>query len=502
MKHASCLIDKNHTIADIPDELFGSFIEHLGRAVYTGVYEPKHPTADARGFRRDVIELVKDLGVPLVRYPGGNFVSGYNWTDGIGPVKSRPKRLDLAWHSIETNEFGIDEFADWAHEANTEIMAAVNLGTGTPQDAGYMVEYCNHPNGTHWSDLRVQNGHNDPHNIKTWCLGNEMDGHWQICQLSSTDYAKKAREAAKIMKWVDPSIKLVACGSSSSGMPSFPDWDRVVLEYLYDHIDFLSLHSYYEKETTTEDFLASFTNMDYLIRTVGGVIDFVKAKTRSKKDVMLSFDEWNIWYQKKQSEHPWECAPSILEENYSLLDSLVMGGLLCTLLNNSDRVKMASLAQLVNVIAPITTKPGGGILKQSTYFPFQQVSRYGRGKALKTLLSSPIIETKSWGEAPLLQMAATMDEESESITLFVLNTDMNDSIDLSLDMRSFKNLKLTEHLIMHGDDLNATNTFENPEAVVPYSLSTDMHKNEGGVFSLILPSLSWNTFRFSMSEKN
>lgn len=500
MKQAHCLIDKKYIIDDINDELFGSFIEHLGRAVYTGIYEPKHPTADAKGFRHDVIKLVKELDIPIVRYPGGNFVSGYNWTDGIGPVKSRPKRLDLAWHTIENNSFGIDEFADWAREAGTEIMAAVNLGTGTPQDAGYMVEYCNHPNGTYWSDLRVQNGHTEPHNIKTWCLGNEMDGHWQICQLSAEDYAKKAREAAKIMKWIDPSIKLVACGSSSSRMPSFPDWDRIVLEYLYDHVDYLSLHSYYEKESTTEDFLASFANMDYLIRTVGGVIDFAKAKTGSKKDVKLSFDEWNIWYQKKQSDHDWQNAPVMFEESYSLLDSLVMGGLLCTLLNNCDRVKMASLAQLVNVIAPITTKPGGGILKQSTYYPFLQVSKYGRGKALKVLSRTPVIETKQWGEAPLLQIAATMDEETESVTLFVLNTDVNDSINLTLDMRSFGKTEIIEHLIMNGDNLYAANTFENPETVVPKYVPTDTHTNDGGVFNLNLQKLSWNVIRFTIPK--
>ena len=327
-----------------------------------------------------------------------------------------------------------------------------------------------------------------------------MDGHWQICQLSAEDYAKKAREAAKIMKWVDPSIKLVACGSSSSRMPSFPDWDRVVLEYLYDHVDYLSLHSYYEKESTTEDFLASFTNMDYLIHTVGGVIDFVKAKTGSRKNVRLSFDEWNIWYQKKQSDHDWQTAPVMFEESYSLLDSLVLGGLLCTLLNNCDRVKMASLAQLVNVIAPITTKPGGGILKQSTYYPFLQVSKYGRGKALKVLSRTPVIETKMWGEAPLLQIAATMNEETNSVTLFVLNTDINDSINLSLDMRSFGNPEITEHLIMYGDDLEAANTFENPETVVPKSVPVDTHSNDGGVFSLNLQKLSWNTIRFSIPK--
>jgi len=500
MKTATCLIDKNYTIAEVESGLYGSFIEHLGRAIYTGVYEPGHPLADEQGFRTDVIKMVRELGVPIVRYPGGNFVSGYNWTDGIGPFEERPRRLDLAWHSIETNMFGVDEFVDWARKADSEVMAAVNLGTGSPQDAGYMVEYCNHPSGTYWSDLRRANGHAEPHKIGTWCLGNEMDGHWQICQLSADDYAKKAREAAKIMKWVDPSIKLVACGSSSSSMPSYPEWDLKVLEYLYDHIDYLSLHSYYENDSGIEDFLASFANMDRLIRTVGGIIDYAKAKNRSKRDVYLSFDEWNVWYQTKQSEHPWEVAPSILEDNYSLLDALVFGGLMCTLLNNCDRVKMASLAQLVNVIAPIVTKPGGGVLKQSTYYPFQQVSRYGRGVALRPLVSSPMVETKKRGEVPMLQMAATFDEQSDSVTLFVLNTGVNDTINLSIDLRSFGKISFLEHLVMRGDNLDATNTFDNPDAVVPYSMPLSAAANEQGSLSLTLANLSWNVLRFGISK--
>ncbi|MBN2546591.1 MAG: alpha-N-arabinofuranosidase, partial [Spirochaetes bacterium] len=276
MKKVKCLIDKDYIIGSVDPKLYSSFIEHLGRAIYTGIYEPDHKTADEQGFRKDVLTLVKELGVALVRYPGGNFLSGYRWTDGIGPKKDRPKRLDYAWRSIETNEIGIDEFVDWCKKAGTEVMAGVNLGTGTPQDAGYMLEYCNFPEGTYWSDLRKENGHKKPHNIKYWCLGNEMDGPWQICQLTADEYGRKARETAKIMKWIDSDIKLVACGSSTTWMPTYPEWDRIVLEHVYDQVDYISLHRYYENEGNIEDFLASFVDMNNFIHTITSVADYVK----------------------------------------------------------------------------------------------------------------------------------------------------------------------------------------------------------------------------------
>ncbi|MBR1911841.1 MAG: alpha-N-arabinofuranosidase, partial [Treponema sp.] len=306
---------KDFTKGKVDDNLFSSFIEHLGRAVYTGIYEPGHPEADEQGFRKDVIKLVKDLNVSLVRYPGGNFLSGYNWKDGIGPRNKRPVRLDRAWHTIETNQVGIDDFYDWTKKAGTQILGAVNMGTGTPQDAGDIVEYCNFPDGTYWSDLRAQNGHKEPYNIKYWCIGNEMDGPWQICHLDANDYGKKALEAAKIMKWTDDSIKVVVCGSATSSMPTYPEWDRIVLEHTYDMADYISIHRYFENYGNDDDFLASFYDMDQFITTCTATCDYVKALKRSNKTMYLSFDEWNVWYQQKQTPHPWQEAPRILEDN-------------------------------------------------------------------------------------------------------------------------------------------------------------------------------------------
>lgn len=496
MKQAKCIIEKDYQIAETDPRVFGSFIEHLGRVVYTGIYEPSHPTADEQGFRRDVLDLVRQLKVPIIRYPGGNFVSGYNWTDGIGPVKNRPRRLDLAWKSIETNEIGIDEFVDWCQKAGSQVMEAVNLGTGTPAEAANLVEYCNHPSGTYWSDLRRQNGHADPHNIKVWCLGNEMDGPWQICHLSAEDYGKKALEAAKMMRWVDPRIELVACGSSNSGMPTFPEWDRTVLEYLYDEVDFISLHSYFGHDDveTMDDYLASFVNMDNFIQTITATADFVKAKKRSQKRLNLSFDEWNIWANRHAGFENWDHAKPRLEQIYNLSDALVFGGLICSLLNHADRVKMACLAQLINAIAPIYTQPGGPVIKQSIFYPFQQVSTYGRGSVLKPIMSCPKYESKVYGEVPLLQSTVVLNQENNEISIFVLNCDQNENMEMDLDFRSFGSVTPIEHVVLDGPDPAATNSFENPERVKPRNMMIE--SQDATQLKVILPKLSWNMLRF------
>ncbi|MBN1501844.1 MAG: alpha-N-arabinofuranosidase [Spirochaetes bacterium] len=498
MKKAKCIVDKNHSIAKAEPELFGSFIEHLGRAVYGGIYEPEHPLADEDGFRKDVIDAVHKLNVPVIRYPGGNFLSGYNWTDGIGPKEKRPRRLELAWHSIETNAIGIDEFVKWAAKANSKVMGAVNLGTGTPQEAANLVEYCNHPGGTYWSDLRIQNGSKDPYDIKIWCLGNEMDGDWQMGQLSSADYAKKAKEAAKMMRLVDPEIKLVACGSSGPGMATYPEWDRVILESLYEQVDFLSLHQYFEYKGDVQEFIASFYEMDQFIKTVSAVTDYVKTKTRSKKNMYLSFDEWNIWYMSQQQKHDWLEAPEILENRYTLLDALTVGGMICSLLNNSDRVKMACLAQLINVIAPIVTEKNGGIFIQPIYYPFFQASVHASGgTVLKSLSTIPEIEIEKYGKVPVIQNSVIYDREKKKLTVLALNCDQKDTVSFEIDARSFGKTVPVEHLCLKGDDLFAQNSFEKPENVVPCNLDISGIENNSGHITINLQPLSWNVVIFS-----
>ncbi|HHV31060.1 MAG TPA: alpha-N-arabinofuranosidase [Clostridiales bacterium] len=491
MKRAKIHIEKDFELAKTDDRLFSSFLEHLGRAVYTGIFEPGHPLADKNGFRTDVLQLIHELNISHVRYPGGNFLSGYDWKDGIGPKENRPRRLDLAWRSIESNQFGINEFYDWSKKAGTQIMGAVNMGTGTPKDAGELLEYCNFPGGTYWSDLRKKHGHPDPMNIKLWCIGNEMDGEWQICHLDADDYGKKAVETAKIMRWIDRDIELVACGSSTTLQKSYPEWDRKVMENTYDFVDYISLHRYYENEGNDFDFLASFVDMDQFIHTLTGTADYVRALKRGKKDLCFSFDEWNVWYQHNQTCRDWMEAPDLLEDQYTLLDALVFSSMGMTLINHADRVKIACLAQLVNVIAPIVTERGGRVLRQSIFYPFLFLSQYGRGTVLKPVVKTPVAESR-YGKTPLIYPCVVYRPEEGVVTMFCLNIS-EEEMELGLELRSFGSVSMEKHLCLSGN-LKARNTFEAPNTVVPKTIEP-----VPGVFSsctLVLPKQSFHVIRF------
>ncbi|MCR4589224.1 MAG: alpha-N-arabinofuranosidase [Lachnospiraceae bacterium] len=501
MKKASIILDKDFTIGEIDRRIYGSFIEHLGRAVYGGIYEPGHPEADGNGFRKDVMQMVKKLGVPMVRYPGGNFVSGFNWEDSVGPKENRPKRLDLAWFTTETNEVGLHEFADWAENAGSEIMYAVNLGSRGPENARDIVEYANHPSGSRYSDLRIANGRKEPFGIKLWCLGNEMDGPWQMGQKTAREYGHVANEAAKMMKWVDPSIEVVACGSSSSEMPTFGSWEMEMLDECYENVDYVSLHRYYGNPTgDTPGFLARTMDMDGFIKSVAAICDAVKGKKHSKHTVNLSFDEWNVWYHSNDQDkeiwkrEKWNRALPLLEDIYNFEDALLVGSMLITLIRNADRVKVACLAQLVNVIAPIMTRNGGGVWAQTIFYPFCHASMYGRGTALNALVDSPVYSCKDYDSVPFIDAAAAMDKDG-NVTVFAVNRDEKDDFELSIDLRSFGDLKIEEHILLHHDDVKAVNTEENPDNVVP-------GKGPGGSIAdgkaeLKIPALSWNVIRFS-----
>ncbi len=482
---------------DADPRLFGSFIEHIGRAVYTGIYEPGHPTADDCGFRKDVLALVKRLNVPIVRYPGGNFVSGYQWEDGTGPRELRPRRADLAWQTIETNEVGIDEFQEWAKRAGSEVMMAVNLGTRGPVEARDLVEYCNFRGGTQQSDRRIRNGFREPFGIRTWCLGNEMDGPWQICAKTAEEYGRAACEAAKMMKWADPSIELVACGSSYAGMPTFGKWETTVLEHTYDHIDYLSLHSYYgNRDGNTKDFLACSLDMDQFIRSVEAAADYVKALKRSKKTIMLSFDEWNVWFHSVEATakiKPWSVAPPQNEDIYTFEDALVVGCLLITLLRHADRVKIACLAQLVNVIAPIMTEPGGRAWAQTIFYPFLDASRYGRGRVLSPALSCPTYESR-YGDAPYVETVGVWNEEREELAILAVNRSLSEDVELSVDLRDFPGYLPKHRHVLSADDLKLTNTADRPENVFPKELP--LPAVEDGKTTPVLPPHSWNVIIF------
>lgn len=502
MKKANMTVDRLNIISEIDNRVYGSFIEHLGRAVYNGIYEPGHPLADENGFRTDVIDLVKELKVPVVRYPGGNFVSGFNWEDSVGPKETRPARLDLAWFTTETNEVGLQEFDGWLKKADAELMLAVNLGTRGADAARNLVEYCNHEKGSCWSDLRRSHGKEEPYNVKTWCLGNEMDGPWQMGQKTAYEYGRLANETAKMMRWVDPSIELVACGSSKMVMPTFADWEATVLTEAYDSVDYLSLHNYWGNfDGDTRSYLAGGVLMDDFIQSVTAICDFVKAKKRSKKKINLSFDEWNVWYHTKESdmqiEH-WIQAPPRLEDIYNFEDALLVGGLLISLLKHSDRVKMACLAQLVNVIAPIMTQVGGKAWKQTIYYPFYYTSVYGRGTALRVNMDCPKYDCRQYTDVTVLDAVAVANEEEGTVTMFVLNRSVDEDIEVCCDLRSVQARQCVAYTALEGYDYQEANSPEEPDKVVPVQKSTDIL--EEGRMHVVIPKSSWNMFRFRTEE--
>ncbi len=497
MLNASLHIDPAFVVAPVNRRTFGSFVEHMGRNVYTGIYDPGHPTADSDGFRQDVLELVRELGVTVVRYPGGNFVSGYKWEDGVGPVSERPTRLDPAWRTIETNEFGLNEFARWAAKADLEVMLAVNLGTRGMQEAIDLLEYCNHPHGTYLSDLRVSHGAKEPHGIRMWCLGNEMDGPWQLGHKTAAEYGRLAAQTARAMRQFDPALELVACGSSYRAMPTFGTWEATVLELAYDVVDYISAHAYYEIEgDDLASFLASSLNMESFIHDIVSTADHVAARLSTTKRINISFDEWNVWYHKDGPQgmpEEWTVAPRLSEDAYTVADAVVVGSLLVTLLRNSDRVTSACQAQLVNAIGSIRAEPGGPAWRQSIFHPFAQMAALAKGKVLRTEIKAPTYDTARYGEAPVVDVAATHDEERNELVLFVVNRHPSEPVTFSTSLRAFPGARLESATVLADDDWRAANTQEQPDRVVPRP-HPDATAADGALRA-VLPPVSWNVFR-------
>ena len=503
MPSASFRLDPTFTVGPVTRRTFGSFVEHMGRCVYTGIYEPDHPTADADGFREDVLALTRELGVSIVRYPGGNFVSGYRWEDGVGPVAQRPIRRDLAWHALETNEVGIDEFARWARKADVEIMYALNLGTRGVQEALDVHEYLNHPEGTHLSELRRSNGTKEPHGVRIFCLGNEMDGPWQTGHKTAHEYGRLAVEVARALRSADPDLELVACGSSNSGMPTFGSWEATVLELAYDQVDYISAHAYYEEiDGDLGGFLASAVDMDYFVDSVVATADSVAARLKTSKRINISFDEWNVWYQSRFNNAPtpttWEVGRPVIEDHYNAADAVVVGNLLISLLRHSDRVTAACQAQLVNVIAPIMTEPGGRAWRQTIFHPFALTARLARGNVLRLELDAPTYQTERFGEVPLLDAVATHDPETGEVVLFAVNRDQSEPLDLRVDVSALGDLHVIEAWTLGGGDPYDKNTADQPDRVRPRHLDASVFSD--GTVSTRLPPVAWSAIRLTPTE--
>ncbi|MEO7191368.1 MAG: alpha-N-arabinofuranosidase [Vicinamibacterales bacterium] len=509
---ARTVVNQARSRADLDRRLFGSFLEHLGRAVYTGVYEPGSPLADAKGYRTDVTAEIKGMGVPVVRYPGGNFVSGYNWLDGVGPKAQRPTVLERAWNSIETNQFGTNEFMDWCKLAGTEPLLGFNLGTGSAEMAVALVEYCNVDKGTKWSDLRRQHGYAEPHNVRYWCMGNEMDGPWQMGRLTATEYGRKARDAARQIRVLDPTTKLIACGSSNTILPTYLVWDRQVLEECYDQVDGISLHNYYGNTpeltgNSSARFLAMNLDMERQIHEVAAVCDYVQGAQRSPKRLWLSFDEWNIWYRARSTEFrdgKRTQAPHLLEEVYNLEDALLTGGFLNTLMRQSERVRVGCLAQIVNVIAPLMTN-ATTVLRQTIYYPYLWALKYAYGRVLDLQVQSDAYPITAGTlradfardeDVPFVDVVATHNPQNGQVSLFMLNRDLDGEREFVVEWQSPTPTRVIAAETITGPDLRASNTFAQPRNVVPRTLETPA---VGARMTFKLPARSYSVVNLATS---
>lgn len=493
MSNARLILSKHFLKHELDKRLFGSFVEHMGSTVYGGIFEPGHPLADENGFRRDVLKLVQQLALPVIRYPGGNFTCSYFWEDTVGPVEQRPTRLELAWRQVEPNTFGLPEFMKWVKQAGAEPMMAVNLGTRGVQDAANIVEYCNHDGGTFYSDLRRKHGIEKPFNIKLWCVGNEVDGPWQIAHRTADDYGRTAAESAKAMCRVDPGLELVAVGSSTPNMDTYPEWDKTVLTHTYEHVDYISLHHYIDSYgPDLGEYLCRANDMDRQIQAIVAACDYVKAAKRSSKTMYLSFDEYNVTHHPPENYVPWQTGFPLDKASFDMKNALLFGSVLMTLMRNSDRVKIACQSLLVNTGPLIVTDRGGKAWVNTLYFPMMHASLYGRGDVMEQRYIGPGYHTEKYGKADAVDSVSIYRREDDEVALFAVNR-TESALDFEIELHDFTDIRPIEHILLHNDDLEAVNSAEQPDAIHPVVLADIT--GSGRSFSCPLPPYSWNVIR-------
>jgi alpha-N-arabinofuranosidase len=496
MKDTTITLHTGFQIGQVDERIFGGFLEHMGRAVYEGVYDPKSAHADEDGFRTDVLEALRRWNMTAMRYPGGNFASGYHWLDGVGPAKQRPTILELAWQSTEPNHFGTDEFIKLCRRMNWTPMLTVNLGTGTPEEAGRWVEYCNRPAGTKYADMRIANGATAPHAVKLWCLGNEMDGPWQLGHVSADEYAVRAQQAAKIMKDVDKSIELVAAGTCSIDLPTYVEWDRRVLEYVRE-ADYISLHRYVgNRADDTADYLAITNAIDRQIEEMDAVCRFVQARQRSKSRPYLCLDEWNVWYRTMKPEYldgDGKFAPHVAEETYNLEDALVVAGFLNSFIRHADVLKIANLAQIVNALSPIHTE-GDKVLLHTTFYPFEMFSRRREGVSLQPIVSGPTYEGETQGQVFYLDTSAIL--HNDRLQVFMTNRSLAEDMTVHVKVADRAIVALDSAEILTGPGPKAINSLEQPNLVQLHPFQAV--EISDGLATVRLPSLSVAAMTFRL----
>ena len=451
---ASVRIDADRVVGRIDPNVYGNFAEHLGRCIYGGLYQPGSPLSDERGFRLDVAEAVRPLKVSNLRWPGGNFVSGYHWLDGVGPREGRPHRHDWAWHAIETNQFGTDEFLEYCRFIGTEPYICLNLGSGTIDEAANWLAYCNDDDSTYYAELRRKNGRPAPYNVRYWGLGNELYGEWQTGHKTAHEYARLAEETAKVIRWTDPTVKLVACGAQRV------DWDWEVLQRTAPYVDYISAHFYFRPQPGEDEadsvLAAAYAAAEYL-DVLAGLIAGVRRERRIEREIAIAVDEWNVWYREPGSP---------LEERYDLKDAVCVAAFLNLLRRRPDTIKLANLAQLVNVIAPIFTRDDGLFL-QTIYWPLLAAARYSGPLLVRSDMETDGFASRRVlaGSVPYVDALATLAPDQSRLYLSVVNLNRRDAAELTIDLRGGKaSGPITAHVVS-GDRADQNNSFDEPEAV-------------------------------------
>lgn len=493
---------------DVYPELFGSFLEHMGTVIYTGVYEPGHPTATKEGFRGDVLELVKALGVKTLRYPGGNYTSSYHWEDTVGPKSDRPRCMNIAWQSIETNQFGLHEFFQWAKEAGvTNPILTVNLGTRGIDDALHELEYVNGRYDTKWANLRRRNGRDTPFEVKYWCLGNELDGPWQVARKTPEEYGRLANETSKAMKMLDPSIQTILVGSSTPNIATYPSWDFKVLMEAYDNVDFIAMHNYIDREqsqnldkqiTRASDelptYLARSREFDKQIEEVEAIADAVKALKHSDKTMNISFDEWNVHHFSGKEPRPWEEHNPVDWCYFDLADTLLFGSMALAILRHGDRVHLSCQALLVNTIPLILTDEDGAAWANPTYYVLQSLLHNitDTTDVVESVLpDGDVYNTNLYADVPIIDQV-TIDTGSAYV-VYAVNRGLatqNLEVEFPVKVIGGKQETITGNI----DDMN---TREHPKTL-PLHKVDDFSVNVGEMKqAAILPGYSWNVLTFS-----
>ncbi len=482
-------IDVERVIGDVHPHIFGNFAEHLGRCIYGGLYEEGSPLSDPEGYRKDVMQAVRELGVTILRYPGGNFVSGYNWKDGIGPKELRPVRPDQAWGDLESNRFGTDEFLRYCERAGLEPYICINAGLGTVEEARQWVEYCNEPRKTYWSEMRSRNGHEKPYGVKYWGLGNEIDGPWQLGHKNVEDYTKFALEAAKAMRRADASIKLIASGSSNFGANAdWISWNRTVLDRLKNDVDYISLHTYIgNRDNNFEKFLGASQDIDHRIEVVEGLIKAAQSGRPNPKPIYIAYDEWNVWYRARGGSE-FDTGRTRLEEVYNYEDALAMGMFFNSFIRHAHIVKMANLAQIVNVIAPIFTNKNGLFL-QPIFFPIAEYAKQKGNTALDLWVSSPMYNVGGRPALNYLDTSCTLDRKGGFVYLNVLNRSEKQDIRAQIENQTGDLQPAADIWQMNSTDLKAVHTFGKDNVVRPVVKNINLQAMKAG-YSYVFPAHS------------